>query len=136
MDGFLPFLLGGSGYPLLSWLMIPHCGHYNPIVLKSLYNRKLWRRRGVVKNAFGILKQRWREFLNKTKLEVAYMLHVINCCAILYNLFLGQTSRDVERLLEFLQGEGWHEESNNEDPNGVVEQAVGNVELGERPWDA
>jgi hypothetical protein len=63
MDGFLPFLLGDSGYPLLPWLMTPHRGHNQPTILESLYNKKLRRGRGVVENAFGILKQTWRELL-------------------------------------------------------------------------
>jgi hypothetical protein len=53
---FLPFLLGNSGYPLLPWFMTSHCGHRNPTVLESLYDRKLRQEKGVVKNAFGILK--------------------------------------------------------------------------------
>jgi hypothetical protein len=63
------------------------------------------------------------------------MPDIITCCVFLHNLLLGQTSEDVKWLLGVLQVKDWHEESNDEDPNGVVEQAVGNVELGERPWD-
>jgi hypothetical protein len=56
MDGFLPFLLGDSGYPLLPWLMTPHRGHNQPTILESLYNKKLRRGRGVVEKCIGILK--------------------------------------------------------------------------------
>jgi hypothetical protein len=69
--------------------MTPHRGHNQPIVLESLYNKKLRWGRGVVENAFGILKQTWRELLHKTELEVMYMPDVSTSCAILHNLFLG-----------------------------------------------
>jgi hypothetical protein len=72
MDGFPPFLLGDSGYPLLPWLMTPHRGHIHTVI-ESLYNWKLRRGWGVVEKAFGILKQTWRELLQKTELEVTYL---------------------------------------------------------------
>jgi hypothetical protein len=36
--------------------MVPHQGHGLLPVVDTLFNKKLQRRRGVVKNAFGILK--------------------------------------------------------------------------------
>jgi hypothetical protein len=133
VDGFPPYLLGDSGYPLLPWLMTPHRTQRNPTVVESLYNRKLRKGRGVVENAFGILKQTWRELLNKTVLDVIYLPDVITACAILHNLLLGQTSDDVDRLLGVLQVEGWTQESNEEDPHGVVDDGIENFEVGERP---
>jgi hypothetical protein len=132
MDGFPPFLLGNSGYPLLPWLMTPHRGHAHPTILESLYNRKLRQGQGVVENAFGILKQTWRELLNKTELEVTYLPDVITACAILHNLLLGQTTEDVDRLLGVLQAKGWHDEGEDEDAVGVVQEEGGNFELGGR----
>jgi hypothetical protein len=89
-----------------------------------------------VENAFGILKQTWRELLLKTELEVTYLPDVITACALLHNLLLGQSSNDVERLLGVLQAEGWREESEDEDPNGVVVEAVEDVHVWERPQGA
>jgi hypothetical protein len=136
IDGFPPFLLGDSGYPLLPWLMTPHRTHRNPTVVESLYNKKLRRGRCIVENAFGILKQSWRELLQKTELQVTYLPDVITCCAILHNLLLGQTSDDVNRLLSVLQAEGWNEECTDDEHAGVGDDVLENVDGRERPRGA
>jgi hypothetical protein len=50
-----------------------------------LYNRKLRRDRVVLENAFGILKQSFRELLNKTELKVSSLPDIITTYAILHN---------------------------------------------------
>jgi hypothetical protein len=65
---------------------------------------------------------------------VTYLPDVILCCAILHNLLLGQNSNDVGRLLGVLQAEGWQEESHDEDPYGIVDQGLDDMEVGQRPW--
>jgi hypothetical protein len=72
MDGFSPYLLGDSGYPLLPWLMVPHKNVRNFTVLETLFNRKLRKGRCMVENAFGILKQTFGELLVKSDLDVLY----------------------------------------------------------------
>jgi hypothetical protein len=104
--GFSPYLLGDSGYPLLPWLMVPHRNVRNLSVLETLFNRKLRRGRCVVKNAFGILKQTFRELLVKSELDVVFLPDVITCCAILHNVLLGQSHDEVEQLLQILRREG------------------------------
>jgi hypothetical protein len=96
-DGFPPYLLGDSGYPNLPWLVTPHRGN-NLTMLEALYNRKLRRGRGVVENAFGILKMTWRELLGKSELNVVYMPDVITACAILHNILRKQANEDLEAL--------------------------------------
>ena len=96
-DGFPPYLLGDSGYPNLPWLVTPHRGN-NLTILEALYNRKLRRGRGVVENAFGILKSTWRELLGKSELNVVYMPDVITACAILHNILRKQANEDLEAM--------------------------------------
>ena len=67
-------------------------------MLEALYNRKLRRGRGVVENAFGILKMTWRELLGKSELNVVYMPDVITACAILHNILRKQANEDLEAL--------------------------------------
>jgi hypothetical protein len=100
VDGFSPYLLGDSGYPLLPWLMVPHKHVRNLTVLETLFNRKLRKGRCVVENAFGILKQTSWELLIKSKLDVVFLPNVITCCAMLYNTLLRQSHGEVEQFMQ------------------------------------
>jgi hypothetical protein len=140
VDGFSSFLLGDSGDPLLPWLMVPHRGLLP--VADTLFNKKLRRGRGVVENAFGILKQTFRELLVKSELQVAFLPDVITCCAILHNVLLGQSHEDVERLIQVLCTKGLEGEVVDEDPGppevadgiqddvGVAQASIKRTELG------
>ena len=122
MQGFSPFLLGDSGYPLLPWLMVPHHGGGDLSLAKSLFNKKLRKGRCVVENAFGILKSTFWELLTKSDLHVAFLPDVILACAILHNMLLGQSHEDVENLLHVLRAEGLDAEVIHED--GAVHEDV------------
>jgi hypothetical protein len=103
IDGFSPYLLGDSGYLLMPWLMVPHLFHCRMSVLESIYNKHLRAGRYVVENAFGILKQTWRELLIKSDQGMTFMPDLIATCCILHNILLGQRPDDVARLLRVLQ---------------------------------
>lgn len=60
----------------------------------------------MVENAFGILKQSFRELYTASDLHVTLVPDVVMCCCILHNLLLGQSAEEVERLLAMLQREG------------------------------
>ena len=72
-EGFAPYLLGDSGYPLLPWLLVPHRGQGNMAIADTLFNRKLRRGRCIVENAFGILKHTFRELLVKSDLSITFL---------------------------------------------------------------
>lgn len=59
-----------------------------------------------MENAFGILKQSFRELLVKSDLHIAFMPDVILSCCILHNILLGQSHEEVEELLQVLRSEG------------------------------
>jgi hypothetical protein len=67
-------------------------------MLEALYTRKLRRGRGVVENAFGILKATWQELLGKSELNVVYMPDVIIACVILHNVLRKEANEDLEAL--------------------------------------
>jgi hypothetical protein len=115
VEGFSLYLLGDSGYPLLSWLMVPHRNTRNFTVLERLFNKKLRKGPCVVENAFGILKQTFRELLVKSNLDVVFLPDIISCCAILHNVLLGQSHGEVEHLMQLLCNEGLHGEVLDDD---------------------
>jgi hypothetical protein len=102
VDGFTPYLLDDSGYPLLPWLMVPHRNARNFTMLETIFNRKLRKGHCMVENAFGILKQTFRELLVKSDLDVVFLSDVITCCAILHNVLLGQSHAEVDHFMEVL----------------------------------
>jgi hypothetical protein len=87
-EGFTPYLFGDKGYSLLPWIMILHKETIT-FYAWTLYNRKHKWGWLVVKNAFGILKQNFWEFLYKINIDVNLVLDVFTCCCLLHNLILG-----------------------------------------------
>jgi hypothetical protein len=53
----------------------------------------------VVENAFGFMKENWREMLNKSTLDVAFVPDVVHACCILHNLTIRKGSLDIDALL-------------------------------------
>lgn len=88
MDGFSPYLLGDYGYPLLLWLMVLHRDGGQFSISETLFNWKLRKGSCVIENAFGILKQMFRELLKKSTLDVIFLPNVIVYFYILHNILL------------------------------------------------
>lgn len=105
--GFSPYIIGDLGYFLLPCFMVPHKTPTQLSVSETLFNRKLQRGWYVVENAFGTVKQSFRELLLKSYLHVTFLPDIILCCAILHNILLGQSHEEVEELLQVLRSEGW-----------------------------
>jgi hypothetical protein len=79
-EGIKPYILRGKGYPLLSWLMVPHKQtKVHQTMLKTLYNQQLSCGRSVVEYSFRIFKKMSREFLLKTNLNILFLPDVV-CC--------------------------------------------------------
>ena len=105
-QGFEPYFMDDSGYPLLAWLMVPHAQRVQLSMADELFNQKLLRDRGVVEIAFGLLKQSFKELQTKSDIDVTFLLDVVICCAQLHNLLLDQSQQEVKRLLQVLGDEG------------------------------
>jgi len=81
---------------------------------ENLFNRKLQKGCMVVKNAFGIIKQSFRESQGVLELDIAFFPDMVVCCCILHNILLRQSHEDVEEFLRLLDSEGMEVE--NPDP--------------------
>ncbi|KAF0287118.1 putative nuclease HARBI1 [Amphibalanus amphitrite] len=91
--GRLGYLLGDSGYPLRSWLIVPFDERHRERMTpdKQAFNKKHTQCRSVVERCFGILKARYRcldqsgGVLQYAPVKACQM--VVTCC-ILHNLCL------------------------------------------------
>lgn len=87
----------------MPWFVVHYC---SPNPIETLYKNKLRTDRGVVGNAFRMLRKTWRELLEMTQFIVKYLPDVITTCAILHNALLNQGVEDVERLLRHNENDG------------------------------
>ena len=80
------YLVGDSGYPLLTWLMKPYAHHHDLTSHQKHYNYRISRARIVSENAFGRLKARWRRLAKQNDMHIMNIPNVITACCILHNL--------------------------------------------------
>ncbi len=96
-----PYLITNKGYLLLPCLMIPHkqSGNVQHIIFEALYNKHLSWNISDVEIFFSILKKSFWNLLLKTNLHVLFLLDVIICRCIMYNMILGGKDFDIEALM-------------------------------------
>ena len=115
-EGFSPYLFGDKGYPLLTWLMVPHKDDRPLTMLEKFYNRRLRHGRSVVENAFGLLKMNWRVLLTKSDLSVNIIPDVVCACAILNNMILSDRDVDIGAMVDIMErkiGNIFHDEDDH-----------------------
>jgi len=71
----------------------------------------------VVENAFGFLKTTFKELHLKPELSVTFLPDVVTACALLHNVLLKQSHKEVERLLHVLEIEEYHRDEEVDGPN-------------------
>jgi hypothetical protein len=69
------------------------------MVLQMFFNKQLCQGRSVIENSFGILKKTFRKLLLKTNLHVVFILDVVVCCCILYNMIIDGKDFDMDAFL-------------------------------------
>ncbi len=83
--GFSPCLLVDNGYPLLSWPMSTQHKDGNHTSLKSIYNKMHRKRRSILKNAFGILKDTF-SWVSWWDIFISIIPYLIICFVILHTI--------------------------------------------------
>ena len=111
VDRFSPYVIADVGYPLLPWMLVPHRQEQQLSLAENMFNRILRKGRMVVENAFGILKQSFRELQGVSELDIAFFPDVVVCCCILHYILLRQSHEDIEDFLRLLDSEGMEVEA-------------------------
>ncbi len=71
-------------------------------ILKALFNKLLNRGRSVVGNVFRILKKTFKKLFLKTNLNILFVLDVVVCCCIFYNMIINGKDFDFQTLMDQL----------------------------------
>lgn len=80
------YLLGDSAYPCLKQLIVPYKDNGHLTRAQRSFNQKLSSCRVVIENAFGCLKQRFRQLYHFKLRDVPRMVRVIHACCVLHNI--------------------------------------------------
>ncbi|KAK1662659.1 hypothetical protein QYE76_050818 [Lolium multiflorum] len=78
-------LVGGTGYPLTDWTLVPYT-HSNLTPPQETFNKKLALARGVALDAFRRLKARWACLQMRVKGNLGAFSSVMAACCVLHNL--------------------------------------------------
>lgn len=79
-------ILGDSAYPVRKWLLTPFRDYGQLTDSKKNYNYKLSATRVKIENAFGLLKQRFRQLTRMDFFSVIKMSKFAIACCVLHNL--------------------------------------------------
>ncbi|XP_012542720.3 LOW QUALITY PROTEIN: putative nuclease HARBI1 [Monomorium pharaonis] len=79
-------LLGDSAYPCLKELIVPYRDNGHLSRAQRIFNQKLSSCRVIIENAFGCLKQRFRQLYHFKLRDIVRMVRVIHACCVLHNM--------------------------------------------------
>lgn len=80
------YLLGDSAYPCLKQLIVPYRDNGHLTRAQRNFNQKLSSCRVIIENAFGCLKQRFRQLYHFKLRDIIRMVRVIHACCVLHNM--------------------------------------------------
>lgn len=92
-------MLGDSAYPCLKELIVPYKDNGHLTRAQRNFNRKLSSCRVIVENAFGCLKQRFRQLYHFKLRDIIRMVRVIYACCVLHNIANMQDMQYFEQLI-------------------------------------
>ena len=86
MIGQTYHLLGDAAYPVREYLLTPFKNYGTMNAKKELYNKKHCQTRVKIENAFGLLKQRFRQLIRLDFFSVERMCKFVLACCVLHNM--------------------------------------------------
>ncbi|KAK4744598.1 hypothetical protein SAY87_010910 [Trapa incisa] len=79
------WIVGGSGYPLLDWVLVPYT-QQNLTWTQHTFNAKIGEVQNVAKKAFERLKGRWSCLQKRTEVKLQDLPVVLGACCVLHNI--------------------------------------------------
>ncbi|XP_036151281.1 protein ALP1-like isoform X2 [Monomorium pharaonis] len=120
------YLLGDSAYPCLRGLMVPYRDNGHSTCGQRIFNRKLSSCRVTIKNAFGCLKQRFRQLYHLKLRDITRIVCVIHACCVLHNM---ASARDLQFFEPPIDNEYPDVEVRNIEENEVYREYESGVQI-------
>ncbi|KAL6868337.1 hypothetical protein ACP4OV_015182 [Aristida adscensionis] len=79
------WVVGGAGYPLMDWLLVPYT-QQNMTWTQHVFNERLDGVRAVARDAFQRLKARWGCLQRRTEFKLQDLPVVLGACCVLHNI--------------------------------------------------
>ncbi|KAJ6814874.1 putative nuclease HARBI1 [Iris pallida] len=79
------WVVGGPGYPLTDWLLVPYA-HRNLTWTQHAFNEKVGEVRRTAREAFARLKGRWGCLQKRTEMKLQDLPVVLGACCVLHNI--------------------------------------------------
>lgn len=92
--------MGDSAYPCLKQLIVPYKDNGHLTRAQRMFNQKLSSCRVIIENAFGCLKQRFRQLYYFKLRDIVRMVRVIHACCVLHNIAKVQDLEYFEEQLD------------------------------------
>ena len=80
------WVVGGAGYPLMDWLLVPYTHQNNMTRAQRVFNERVDGVRAVARDAFRRLKARWGCLQKRTEVKLQDLPVVLGACCVLHNI--------------------------------------------------
>ncbi|XP_057776207.1 protein ALP1-like [Salvia miltiorrhiza] len=93
------WIVGGSGYPLMDWVLVPYT-HQHLTWTQHAFNEKIAEVQRCAKEAFARLKTRWGCLQKRTEVKLQDLPVVLGACCVLHNI-CEMREEGLEELAKF-----------------------------------
>ncbi|KAH7852055.1 hypothetical protein Vadar_020046 [Vaccinium darrowii] len=99
------WIVGNSGYPLMDCMLVPYAQQNLPA--QRVFNERVGRVQRVTKEAFGLLKGRWRCLQEITEVKLQDLPVVLSACCVLHNIceISNEAMHPVDAIFEIFDDE-------------------------------